>query len=194
MRYQVIKFATPTDIRKHEFGSLEQLLRTYPPVAELASEVEAAAAVRDMYPDAVGMLCPVRLGSGQATTVALVECLIPVKVEDHIPFVVLVLARPESDLDKRAIQKNRHFAMEKWKPPVLMPDGPTARCEVRASNSPLPTRASATFGVVRGKLAIRLQEGELAFSVAIDEDEDLRRWLEHRYAYAPNPNTARDVV
>lgn len=188
MKFTVFQFRTPIDLRKVSYSSIDEMYTVFKGVPHETCETQERAieACRRVFPDSVGMLCPVKVGSGTTMTVALIEKLKPTPLDQEIPFVLMVHARGDSDLDQRAIKKNRQFDMMAWRPPVLVPDAPTIGAELRVTHqgSVLPTRVTASLGLVRGKLVVYFREGNDEVSMAFDDNMREVLWkLAHQTAY-----------
>lgn len=145
MRYVIYRPHSTIDLRRVSFASLEDLRTTYPVHCECDTERQAVDAVRELYPDAIGMPVPIEFGSGEARVLGVLAGPGKIDLDASIPFVLFVHAVAESNLDKMAIKRNTHWNGSAWKPPVLAPKGAAqlVHAEIRASDLNIPTRVVA---------------------------------------------------
>lgn len=145
MRYTILKPSGPFDPRRAEYPSLDHLREKMPSTADCELESQAAEAVRELYPDAIAMPVPIRIGSGEMLLLGILACAQPVDLEGPIPFVGFVQAVPQHNMDQVAIKKRRQFNRTLWKAPVLAPRGDAheVKVELRASDLEIPSRVVA---------------------------------------------------
>lgn len=125
MRYTLLQPFTPTDIRKLDIASTEELRSKLPSISDHDLESEAISAARDLYPDAVAMPVPLKIGSGETVLMGILPSIRKAAYtkDDTIPFVLFVQATSQSDMDRQAIKKHRQFQRSLWRTPVLAPKG-----------------------------------------------------------------------
>lgn len=155
MRYVLLKPASPSDPRRHNFASLDGLHGAFPPVLETDTEGAMVTAVRHMYPDAVAMPVPFKVGSGDVFLLGLVDSVrsaMPAASaqdpgEVFIPFVVLVQAVAERESDRRQIKKNHQFNKSQWRVPAQRPEVYRhVQAEVRTNELDNPAIVTAEVG------------------------------------------------
>lgn len=175
MRYQVLKALSPTDPRKLELVNLEALLAVAPVSIECELEIEAVTAVRDLYPDAVAMPIPVKLGGGTMWLMAIVasEADNTYDPNDDIPFVLFVRAVSEFGIDKKRFRDHTIFDRKKWKAPVHHASATTAKAvevEVRGTDLDAPETTSAIVGrLIDGRLVVTVEINGVAVSLAFKD-------------------------
>jgi hypothetical protein len=148
MRYTILRPNAPTDVRNLEFASAEYLRAEFPSIADCDLEEEAMRRVRELYPDAVVMPVPIKLGSGDSVLLGVLENIsAPRDPEGKIPFVLFVQAISQSNADTVAIKKRRQFSRHIWKVPVLHPSGEmrSLDVELRASDLEQPSKIKAVM-------------------------------------------------
>lgn len=145
MRYVIYKPHTAVDLRRVSFASLEELSTKWPVHCECDLERQAVDAVRELYPDAIGMPVPVDIGSGEMRVLGVLAGPGKIDLDDTIPFVLFVHAVAETSSDRMAIKRNAHWNGSVWKPPVLAPRVAAQRIpvEIRASDLNVPMRVHA---------------------------------------------------
>jgi hypothetical protein len=177
MRYLILRPVSPTDPRHLAIESLPHLHELFPLTVECSLEEEAVESVRAMYPDAIAMPVPFRVGSGEMFLLGILASIAtrPNGNEDinsiAIPFVLLVQAVAEDAIDRRTLKDRKQFTSRAWQPPVVDPAGSVARyvVELRASDLATPVRTHATVGTHDGKLAIRCAIGGVAMSITFED-------------------------
>lgn len=147
MRYTILRPGSPTDPRALSFASLEHLRAEFPSVLDCELESEAAERVRDLYPDALVMPLPIKLGAGETMLLGVIENLdTPHDADGTIPFVLFVQAISQNSGDQYAIRKNKQWSRSIWKVPVVRPrslDYGEVKVELRATDLDQPTRLHA---------------------------------------------------
>jgi len=170
MRYLIMKPSVETDVRKTKFGSTQEMLAAWNVVAECDSEAAAVQSLRWMFPDAVGFPAPVPIGSGHVVVLAFLAKLQLVDPGGAIPFVAIVHATGDTDIDRRAIKKNRHFDKKLWRAPVIKPtNGQVMPAELRGNELEIPERPTVIIGRERGRLVVYVELNGTANSIMFDD-------------------------
>lgn len=157
MKYQLLKPPTTLDPRYVELPNLDALYEKAPKVDELSDEESAMEEVRDLYPDALAMPCPIQVGSGKVWTLGIIESVATVRDADaEIPFVLFVMAKPERDRERVAVKNPNFWNKKIWKPPVLQPAGTaqTFKVELRATDLDDPRVLEAKIGSAHDKRTV----------------------------------------
>ena len=124
MRFTILRPANPLDIRHLEIKSVDHLREQVPSISDHADEAEVVRAVRDLFPDAVAMPVPVRVGVGDMMLMGILPSVRTARnPDDIIPFVLFVQASPETSLDHQMTKKRRQWNRHLWRSPVLKPRG-----------------------------------------------------------------------
>jgi hypothetical protein len=178
MRYMILRPSRPTDPRHLGIESTPHLHEVFPPTVECSLEEEAVEAVRLMYPDAVAMPVPFRIGSGDVYLLGILENISarPPSLDGHdidgvtFPFVLLVHALAVDALDRRTNKERKQFTSRLWQAPVVDPteNVSTVWVELRASDLPNPVRTKAVVGERDGRLTIRCSVGGVAMSITFE--------------------------
>ena len=144
------------------------------------TEEEAVELARSMYPDAVAMPIPFRIGSGEVFLLGLLENISarpnPALHDLNgiaIPFVLLVQAVAEDAIDRRSIKERKQFTSRLWQAPVVEPteNVSTHTVELRASDLANPVRTKALVGERDGRLTIRCMVGTIAMSLTFESPD-----------------------
>lgn len=169
MRYLVLKPRDPFDPRALRITSLADLHNHIPTVADCDRERDAVTAVRSMYPDAVGMPCPIHVGSGDMWLLGFVEeAWKPINPDAVIPFCVFVQLVAENAMDKATLQRKPAHAFDRqlWKLPIVRPElGASHEVEIRASDLEVPAFVNARVGTYNGRLTIYAEVGGIEMSM-----------------------------
>lgn len=179
MRYVILTPKnTPTlDPRKLSFPSLDHLHQLVAVGQAFESERDAAAHVRTIYPDALCMPFPVRLGSGQVFLLGVLEnCAITTDIahrgpEIDIPFRMFVYAQADQDYERVQLKRSSPWKSEVWKAPVLYPPGDhrEVAIEIRANNIDFPSRVTGRMyrraDQKGGRLVLYAMVGEAEVSI-----------------------------
>lgn len=179
MRYQVLRPKSPTDPRHLKLESTEHLNEVCPMIVEASIEDEAVEAVRAMYPDAIAMPVPFKLGSGEGFLLGILESIATRPSGDSdvhadpIPFVLLVRATADDAVDRRTLRDRQQFSRQLWQAPVIDPTDNISRhtVELRASNLPNPVRTKAVCGEHNGRLTIRCVVDGVALSITFESPD-----------------------
>lgn len=174
MRYEVLHPKTWCDPRDLDLTSLEDLSRLAARRDDYATEQEAVSAVRKIYPDAIAMPCPLKVGEDGIVILGVLDKCRPVSSDpaDAIDFALLVIPRPENDLDRKQIAKGKKstFNQAKWKPPVIRPElAQKCSVELRGTDLALPVTVIAEVGHYQGRLAIRAELEGIAISLVFHD-------------------------
>lgn len=175
MRYAILRPLEPTfDPRHVELKDYAHLHELLPPVAELETETEAVSCARRMYPGALAMPMPLKIGSGHTVALGFVEDPSePFDQDDDIPFVLFVQPLPQSDLDRRsiwaAINKGKPlFDQRAWSLKPVRPElHRTMAIEWRTSELDAPAYLDARVGYEDGRLVIYAEMGEHSMSIML---------------------------
>ena len=163
MRFAIWKMKSNRDPRFQSFGNLAELAKATELIGECATQSEAAAECRLLYPDSVGMPFQLKVGSGTLWMLGLVEDVtVLVNVKKEVPFVLLVHAiddtPPATNVPGRPRPKSKSkpmpFWVDAWRLPVIrpsnQPDPISTPVEVRSTGIDIPQRASASlFSITR---------------------------------------------
>lgn len=179
MRYLILRPVSPTDPRHLRIESTAHLHELFPLLVETSLEEEAVESARSMFPDAIAMPVPFKVGSGEMFLLGLLESIAtrPNGNEDinniAIPFVMLVQAVAEDAVDRRTIKDCHQFTSRLWQAPVVDPteNVSTHTVELRASNLPNPVRTKAVVGERNGRLTIRCAVGGVAMSISFESPD-----------------------
>lgn len=170
MHYIIMRPPAAVDVRKPTFDSYEEMHRAWNVVQVCETEEAAVSQVRLMFPDAVGFPAPVHVGSGQDVVLALLERTKTFTLGDVIPFVAIVQAVPENDMDRKSVKKRRHFHGKLWRAPVIKPaNGIAMGAELRGNELEVPIRPTVIVGRERGKLVVYVEFGGTSNSIIFDD-------------------------
>ena len=199
MRYTVYHFDQPFDPRYGALSSLDDLGErsvsgregeSYP------SEIAAARALRERYPDLIAMPVPVDVGSGSIMFLGILPEPRVTNPKEEIPFVALVHAKAEDVHDKKTIAARKQFSREPWRAPVLVPKygGLIVRkAEVRATGLEVPMIVDVKIGRVGDRLvnyfsfpgtevSIAFENISAGANIAPDMDEPMSVDVDHSAA------------
>lgn len=181
MRYLILRPKSPTDPRHLLIQSTEHLHEIFPMLVETALEEEAMESVRAMFPDAIAMPVPFKIGSGEAFLLGILENIsaAPPDTSTHdangvaFPFVLLVQAVPVDAIDRRTNRERGQFTRRLWQAPVVDPVDNISRytVELRSSDLPNPVRTKAVVGERDGRLTIRCAVGGVALSITFESPD-----------------------
>lgn len=176
MRYLVLKPPSPIDLRKVAISSMDHLRELAPPIADCATEEEAVAAVRPMFPDVLPLRIPVVAGSGRLSLLGFLDVKSDARLDldSTLPFVLFVQPVIEGPGDKKAVKHAREFNMKAWMPPVVTPeDAIITPIEVRSTAMAVPMVVKALVGTHQGKLAVQFEIGGVTNSLVFSSDRVL---------------------
>lgn len=175
MRYLILKPKAPTDPRTLKPQSTLDLHARLLPHVECESERAAVAFVRDLLPNAVALMFPMQIGSGQTVLLGFVEDedqRRAVDLDTEIKFVLFVQPVPQDDGERMLLRRRPGdaFGRKLWKVQPRMPDLPTIESiELRASDLEVPYFGHATVGSLDGRLVIHVEVGDVQMSLHFDD-------------------------
>lgn len=184
MRYLVMKpnHPQPTDPRFMSIDSLAHLLLLFPPVIDTDDEEDARDHVRSMYPDAVVMPVPLKVGSGDLRVLGVLESIrhynpdgASSQTDVKFPFVAFVYARAETKLDHQRVRLGAQWTEKLWRAPVMYPNSRIdwTTVELRTSELPNPVRLPCELGRAEdGRLVLRIECGAWSLSIAFDPKDE----------------------
>lgn len=173
MRFVILKPACPVDPRDLKIASTSALHESMPPWLEVATEKEAVAEVRRLYPDAVAMPVPVVIGSGQTFLLGIVDDPArTVDPDEQIPFVLVVQPLPQHDGDRHQLKKGPPFDRGLWKLKPIRPElGHEVDVEIRATDAEVPIFTKARIGADHhGRPTIYAAVAGVEMSLSFDDD------------------------
>lgn len=178
MRYTILEPAfTPTfDLRAYEFASTDEIYERLKPVREFSLEPDAATCIFNMFPDALAMPVPVKIGSDTSWMLGIIENgTRPRDVDAEIPFIRFVRAMPERDKERKLVGSHKHWTAALWRTPVATPTTSTASftpVEVRATDLDHPAVVNAMFGHTEdGRSVVRCELNGIAVSFTFNDKQ-----------------------
>ena len=179
MRYLILRPVSPADPRHLAIDGIPHLHELFPLTVECESEEEAVETVRSMYPDAVAMPIPLKIGSGEMFILGIVadvtDAPVPARWSDPtdvvIPFVLLIQAVAEDSRERKDIRDRAHFSAHRWKAPVREPTDNVVEytVELRATDLANPVVTTARVGEHDGRLTIYCVIGGIEMSMKFTE-------------------------
>lgn len=176
MRYLILKPTAPVDPRTLKLASTLELHAKIPPLVECEHERAAVAFVRKVMPDAVGMLFPIQIGSGQTVLLGFVADDVQrraVDPEKPIHFELIVQPVPQNEGDRVHLKRRpgEAFTRALWKVPPEPPDLYKRHAvEIRATDAEVPIFVDALVGRdQRGRLLIYADVAGIQMSMHFDD-------------------------
>jgi hypothetical protein len=180
MRYTILRPSEPVDIRLLDFDSADHLRERFAVASDHDLESDVVRAVREEYPDAVAMPVPIKIGAGESQLMGVLPSIrAPREREGRIPFVLIVQAISESDIDRRAIRKNAQWNRTLWKSTVLRPrvedfERVDVNVQFADMEQPMPLKATVWRRRDSGTLVLMIDTGNGAVSIEVcDELTDI---------------------
>jgi len=174
MKYLVLKPPVAFDPRNRTFANLECLLELVPKVSTCDFEGDAADEVRELYPDALAMPTPVKIGSGTSWMLGIIASVdTPRDPDAEIPFVCFVMAQAETDRERKKLATPKHWTQSLWKPQVVRPTGSiTTPIEIRATDLPQPSMLDAKIGkTADGRTVLYATLGGIELSITFRDPD-----------------------
>ncbi len=185
MRYMLLIPEFTIDPRHLDTKSQDEFLLCFKSSSKLDHEVDAVESVRGMWPDAIVLPVPIRIGSGSAVVLGILPNIYKHDLhrgKSDIPFVAVVQAISEASGEARAAARKNGadgpWTRKLWRVPVddrgVSIDDVDVELRSSGHDTPLPMKMRVTFHEGRAIFAGRTPgEVDMSFSFDLSDLNDL---------------------